>query len=167
MFRRSRFALAEAVEAAVPVAASGSVLLEASMSWTIVPFLLSEVTAIMVPLLAVPSATEPEEPVERGVVDDEVALVEASLVAAARVELLVGLGLTVTVVIVVFEKYTVEVARAAASVMVALFFDAVEAGAVPSGAVERVAPVACATPDTVVLFENSATVALACEVLEV
>lgn len=40
-FRRSRFALAEAVEAAVPVAASGLVALEASTSWMIVPFLLS------------------------------------------------------------------------------------------------------------------------------
>lgn len=61
--RRSRFtALAEAVEAAaVPVAASGLVLFEASTSWTMVPFLLSKVTASMVPLSAVPPV-----PVERG-----------------------------------------------------------------------------------------------------
>lgn len=166
IFRRSRSALAEAVEAAVPVAARGLVLFEAGTSWIIVPFLLSYVTANMVPLLAIALATGPDEPVERDAVEDEVAFPEALFVVPGTVELPVGLGLTVTVVMVVFERCTVEVARAAASVMAVLFFEPVEAGAVPSGAVERLTPVACATPATVVLFEKSATVALACEVLE-
>ena len=108
-FRRSRFALADAVEAAVPVAASGSVLFEAGMSWMIVPFLLSYVMANMVPLLAMALGTGPEEPVERGVVEDDVALVRGMPDAAGRVEFPVGLGLTVTVTKVVFEKWTVEV----------------------------------------------------------
>lgn len=103
-FRRSRFALAEAVEAAVPVAARGSVLFEGEMSWMIVPFLLSYVMANMVPLLAMALGTGPEEPVERGVVEDEVALVRGMPDAAGRVEFPVGLGLTVTVTRVVLEK---------------------------------------------------------------
>jgi hypothetical protein len=77
MFRRSRSALAEAVEAAVPVAASEFVAFEASTSWMIVPFLLSYVMANIVPLLAIALATgrdELEELVERGPVEDEVAL---------------------------------------------------------------------------------------------
>lgn len=129
------------------------------MSWMMVPFLLSYVTANMVPLLATALATGAEEPVERGVVEDEVALAEALFVAPGTVELPVGLALTVTVVMVVFEKYTVEVARAAASVTVTVVlpFEPVEAGATP---------VACATPAIVVPFEKSATVALAWEVLE-
>jgi hypothetical protein len=76
MFRRSRSALAEAVEAAVPVAASEFVAFEASTSWMIVPFLLSYVMANIVPL-AIALATgrdELEELVERGPVEDEVAL---------------------------------------------------------------------------------------------
>lgn len=113
-FRRSRFALAEAVEAAVPVAARGSVLFEAETRWMIVPFLLSYVMANMVPLLAIALGTGPEEPVERGVVEDEVPLVRGVPDAAGRVEFPVGLGLTVTVTKVVFEKWTVEVERAAA-----------------------------------------------------
>ena len=113
-FRRSRFALADAVEAAVPVAASGSVLFEAGMSWMIVPFLLSYVMANMVPLLAMALGTRPEEPVEMGVVEDEVAFVRGIPDAAGRVEFPVGLGLTVTVTRVVLEKWTVEVERAAA-----------------------------------------------------
>lgn len=161
MFRRPRFALAEAVDAAVPVAASGSVLFEAWTSWMIVPFLLSYVTANMVPLLAIALATgraEAEEPVERGLVEDEVALAKALSDAAGRVELLVGLGLTVTVTMVVFEKYTVDVERAAAALAVPLFFGADVIEAVLSDTPERLPPVACATP-AVVLFEKRATVA--------
>ena len=119
VFRRSRFALAEAVEAAVPVAASGSVLFD-GMSWTMVPFLLSYVIANMVPLLAIALGTGREEPVERGVVEDEVALVRGLPDAAGRVEFPVGLGLTVTVIRVVFEKWTVVVERAAAAPTVPL-----------------------------------------------
>jgi hypothetical protein len=100
-----------------------------------------------------------DEAVERALVEEEVVLFEK----AARVELFacVGLGLTVTVVRVVLEEWTVEVevARAGATLMVALLFlDAV--------AVESFTPVAWATPAAVVLFEKSATVALAREVLE-
>ena len=111
--RRPRLALAEAVlkGAFVPVAARGLVLL-AGMSWMIVPFLLSYVMANMVPLLAIALGTE--EPVERGAVADVVALERGMPDAAGRVEFPVGLGLTVTVTKVVFEKWTVEVERAAA-----------------------------------------------------
>jgi hypothetical protein len=109
----------------------------------------------MVPLEVMPFATGL---VERGLLEEEVELFEA----AARVALFacVGLGLTVTVVMVVLEKWTVEVARAGAALVVALLFlrDA--------EAVERFTPVARATPATVVLFEKSATLALAREVLE-
>jgi hypothetical protein len=155
-FRRSRFALADAVEAAVPVAARESVLFEAGTSSMIVPFLLSYVMANMVPLLAMPLATGPEEPVERGVVEDEVVLVRGLPEAAGRVEFPVGLGLTVTVTRVVFEKWTVEVEWAAAALRVPLVL-----GAAVIEAVLRGAPVACATPAVVVLFVNSATVARA------
>jgi Mg2+/citrate symporter len=123
----------------------------------------------MVPLEVMPLAIgweEFDEAVERGLLREveEVVLFEE----AARVALFacVGLGLTVTVVMVVLEKWIVEVARAGAALMVALlFFDDVEAGAVFSAAVERLTPVAWATPADVVLFEKSATVALAREVL--
>jgi hypothetical protein len=155
-FRRSRFALADAVEAAVPVAARGSVLFEAGMSWMIVPFLLSYVMANMVPLLAIALGTGPEEPVERGVVEDEVALVRGMPDAAGRVEFPVGLGLTVTVTRVVFEKWTVEVERAAAALTVPLFLGAAVIEAVLNGT-----PVAWATPAVVVLFVKRATVARA------
>jgi hypothetical protein len=104
VLRRSRFALADAVEAAVPVAASESVLFEAGMSWTMVPFLLSYVMANMVPLLAIALGAGREEPVERDAVDDEVPLESGLPDAAGRVEFPVGLGLTVTVVKVVLEK---------------------------------------------------------------
>ena len=96
----------------MPVAARGSVLFEAETSWMIVPFLLSYVMANMVPLLAIALGTE--EPVERGAVADVVALERGMPDAAGRVEFPVGLGLTVTVTKVVFEKWTVEVERAAA-----------------------------------------------------
>jgi hypothetical protein len=101
-----------------------------------------------------------DEAVERALVEEEVVLFEE----AARVAFLacVGLGLTVTVVMVVLENWTVdvEVAWAGAALMVALllFLDAV--------AVESFTLVAWATPAAVVLFEKSATVALAREVLE-
>jgi hypothetical protein len=118
----------------------------------------------MVPLEVMPLATGL---VEWGLLEEEVVLFEA---AAARVALFacVGLGLTVTVVRVVLEKWTVEVARAGAALMVALllFLDNGEAVAVFRSAVERFAPVDWATPADFVLFENSATVALAREVLE-
>lgn len=155
-FRRSRFALADAVEAAVPVAARGSVLFDAGMSWMIVPFLLSYVMANMVPLLAMALGTGPEEPVERGVVEDDVALVRGIPDAAGRVEFPVGLGLMVTVTRVVLEKWTVEVERAAAALTVPLFLGAAVIEAVLSGT-----PVAWATPAVVVLFVKSATVARA------
>jgi hypothetical protein len=120
----------------------------------------------MVPLEVMPLATGL---VEWGLLEEKVVLFEA---AAARVALFacVGLGLTVTVVKVVLEKWTVEVARAGAALMVVLllllFLDNGEAVAVFRTAVERFAPVAWATPADFVLFENSATVALAREVLE-
>lgn len=104
VFRRPRFALADAVEAAVPVAASESVLFEAGISWTMVPFLLSYVMANMVPLLAIALGAGREEPVERDAVDDEVPLESGLPDAAGKVEFPVGLGLTVTVVKVVLEK---------------------------------------------------------------
>ena len=140
----------------MPDAARGSVLFEAETRWMIVPFLLSYVTANMVPLLAMALGTGPEEPVERGVVEDEVALARGMPDAAGRVEFPVGLGLTVTVTRVVFEKWTVEVERAAAALTVPLFFGAAVIEAVLSGT-----PVACATPAVVVLFVKSATVARA------
>jgi len=112
--------------------------------------------ANMVPLLAMPLATGTEEPVERGVVEEEVALLRGLPDAAGRVELPVGLGLTVTVTKVVFEKWTVEVEWAAAALKVALLLGAAVMEAVLSGA-----PVAWATPAAVVLFEKSATVARA------
>jgi len=114
----------------------------------------------MVPLLAIALATgrEVEEPVERGVVEDVVvfALVKGLPDEAGRVELLVGLGLTVTVTRVVFEKWKVEVERAAAAVTVPLLLGAAVIEAVLSDT-----PVAFATPAAVVLFEKSATVARA------
>ena len=86
--RRPRLALAEAVlkGAFVPVAARGLVLL-AGMSWMIVPFLSSWVTANIVPLLSTAFATREgegdlleEEPVESAVVEEEVAFLEAAAV---------------------------------------------------------------------------------------
>lgn len=116
--------------------------------------------ANMVPLLAMPLATGPEEPVERGVVGDEVVLVRGMPEAAGKVELLVGLGLTVTVTKVEFEKWTVEVVWAAAALRVALLLGAAVIEAVFRGTpVERIPPVDCATPAAVVLFVKSATVA--------
>ena len=162
VFRRSRFALAEAVEAAVPVAARGSVLFEAETSRTMVPFLLSYVMANIVPLLAIALGTGREEPVERGVVAYEVALVRGLPDAAGRVEFPVGLGLTVTVVKVVLEKWTVEVGRAAAARTVPLLLGAGVIEALLSDTpVESMPPVAWATPAAVVPFEKSANVALA------
>jgi hypothetical protein len=100
-----------------------------------------------------------DEAVERALVEEEVVVFEK----AARVELFacVGLGLTVTVVMVMLENWTVdvEVAWAGATLMVALLF-------LDGVAVESFTPVAWATPAAVVLFEKSATVALAREVLE-
>jgi hypothetical protein len=103
---RPRLALAEAVVkgAVVPVAARGLVLLVAGMSWMIVPFLASWVTAYIVPLLSTALATrgegdlfeDDEEPVENAVVEDEVALL-----AAVK-------GLEATVAMVVLEDWIVE-----------------------------------------------------------
>ena len=103
--RRPRLALAEAVlkGAFVPVAARGLVLL-AGMSWMIVPFLSSWVTANIVPLLSTALATRDgegdlleEEPVESAVVEEEVAFLEAAAV-----------GFDTTVAIVVLEDRIVE-----------------------------------------------------------
>ena len=103
---RPRLALAEAVVkgAVVPVAARGLVLLAAGMSWMMVPFLASWVTAYIVPLLSTTLATrgegalfeDDEEPVENAVVEDEVALL-----AAVK-------GLEATVAMVVLEDWIVE-----------------------------------------------------------
>jgi len=117
----------------------------------------------MVPLLAIALATgrdEAEEPVERGPEEDEVALVRALFGAPERVELPVGLGLTVTVTMVVFEKCTVDVERAAAAPTVPFLFEAAVIEAVLSDTLERLTPVACATPAVVVMFEKRGTVAL-------
>ena len=100
----------------------------------------------MVPLEAMALADGLEE--EEVVLEDDGAPVEAG-----RVALPVGTDLTVTVVMVVLEKWTVEVARAGLPVIVA-FCPEVVAGAVPSGADVRLTPVACATPATV-LFAKS------------
>lgn len=56
----------------------------------------------MVPLLAMALADGLDEPVESGVVEDEVAFVKALPVAAGRVELPVGVDFTVTETMVVF-----------------------------------------------------------------
>jgi len=109
--RRPRLALAEAVlnGAVVPVAASGSVLL-AGMSWMIVPFFASKVTANIVPLLSTAFATrgevvlvllEDEEPVESGAVDEDEDEDEAALLAAP-------VAFDTTVAMVVFEAWVVE-----------------------------------------------------------
>jgi hypothetical protein len=101
---RPRLALAEVVVkgAVVPVAARALVLLVAGMSWMMVPFLASWVTAYIVPLLSTALATRGEgalsmeEPVESAVVEDEVALL-----AAAE-------GLEATVAMMVLEDWIVE-----------------------------------------------------------
>lgn len=111
----------------------------------------------MVPLLAIALGAGLDEPVERGRVEDEVPLLEALFDAPERVEFPVGLGLTVTVVIVVLEKYTVEVERAPAPMTVPLAFGDAVIDAVLSAPVERLTPVAWATPAARVLFEKSAT----------
>jgi hypothetical protein len=101
--RRPRLALAEAVlrGAVVPVAARELVLLVAGMSWMIVPFLPSWEMAYIVPLLSTALATRgegaslaegDEDLVERGMVEDEVALLAADE------------GLETTVAMVVFES---------------------------------------------------------------
>jgi hypothetical protein len=95
---RPRLALAEAVVKGtlVPVAARGLVLLVAGMSWMMVPFLASWVTAYIVPLLSTALATrgegdlfEVDEPVDTGVVEDEVALLAAAEGLEATVAMVV------------------------------------------------------------------------------
>jgi hypothetical protein len=95
---RPRLALAEAVVKGtlVPVAARGLVLLVAGMSWMMVPFLASWVTAYIVPLLSTALATrgegdlfEVDEPVDMGVVEDEVALLAAAEGLEATVAMVV------------------------------------------------------------------------------
>lgn len=126
-----------------------------------VPFLASYVTANMVPLLSTAFATggdEADEPVARGVLDDPVA---CEPVASGLVELFVALAFTVTDARVNFEWCAVEEAWAAAALVVAFIVDDPEAGAVLKGTAERPVPVACATPDAVVLLAKSATVPVA------
>lgn len=130
----SALALALAVEpdaAAIPLAPSGLVMLLAGMSWTIVLFLLSYVTANIVPLLLTAlaiGADDEDVPVDSGAEADDDLPVEAAAPAVALREPLVVVwpvprGALASLVRVVKPADTVELLLGAA-VALAVEFEA-------------------------------------------